>query len=372
MSMFKKIGSFLTKPDLFFYALIWMMVILVFGTVAQKYVGLYRAQHMYFFSYYWWLGPVPLPGGYPTMAVIFLNLLAKLFFASQWHPTRAGTLIVHFGALLLLTGGLLTALFSREGNMTIYEGTKSDYFSDYHERELVVEDGSSGEKVIAYPWKDLKTGKILSVPKLNFTIEIVKAFRNCEMVPRSGKTDDPLFKELRGRAKDFDMKSAPLEKEDEINKSGIMFRVAGASPEKNGIHFTVDFVSVSPWIEVDGTTYTISLRRARTFLPFKIKLLDFEKQVYQGTDIPSSYKSVVEVMEGDSQWRSIIRMNDPLRYKGYTFYQSSFIEGEDKSATILAVVKNTGRLFPYISSIIMCVGLLIHLFLQLPKLIKKS
>lgn len=372
MSIIKRIGSSLTRPDLFFYSLIWMMVVLVVGTVAQKYIGLYRAQHMYFFSYYWWLGSVPFPGGYPAMAVIFINLFAKLFFASPWHPSRAGTLIVHFGALLLLTGGLLTALFSHEGSMTIYEGAKSDFFSDYHEKELVVEDGSTGEKVVAFPWKDLKTGKVLSVSKLNFTIEIVKVCRNCEMIPRQEKTDDPLFGEMRGRARDFDMRPAPLEKENENNKSGIMFRVAGVSPEKNGIHFSVDFVSVSPWVEVDGTTYTISLRRVRTYLPFKVKLIDFEKQVYPGTDTPRSYKSVVEVLEGDSPWRSVISMNDPLRYKGYTFYQSSFIDGEEKSATILAVVKNAGRLFPYVSSIIMCIGLLVHLVIQLPKLIKKA
>ena len=64
-------------------------------------------------------------------------------------------------------------------------------------------------------------------------------------------------------------------------------------------------------------------------------------------------------------------MNEPLRYKGYTFFQSSFIEGPEGETTVLAVVKNYGRLFPYISSIIMCIGLLFHLSLKLPELFKK-
>jgi hypothetical protein len=65
-------------------------------------------------------------------------------------------------------------------------------------------------------------------------------------------------------------------------------------------------------------------------------------------------------------------MNEPLRYSGYTFFQASFIEGLDKEATVLAVVKNYGRLFPYISSIIMSVGLLLHLLINLPKMIKSK
>ncbi|SVC73036.1 uncharacterized protein METZ01_LOCUS325890, partial [marine metagenome] len=34
--------------------------------------------------------------------------------------------------------------------------------------------------------------------------------------------------------------------------------------------------------------------------------------------------------------------------------------------------KNYGRLFPYISSIIMCFGLLVYLVMRLPKLFKKQ
>ena len=62
----------------------------------------------------------------------------------------------------------------------------------------------------------------------------------------------------------------------------------------------------------------------------------------------------------------LIKMNEPLRYKNYTFYQSSFIEEESGETSVFAVVENYGRLFPYISSIIMCFGLLLHLIIKLP------
>ena len=54
-------------------------------------------------------------------------------------------------------------------------------------------------------------------------------------------------------------------------------------------------------------------------------------------------------------------MNQPLRYKGYSFYQSSYIDANGTEFTVLAVVNNIGRLFPYISTIIIALGILAHL-----------
>ena len=65
-------------------------------------------------------------------------------------------------------------------------------------------------------------------------------------------------------------------------------------------------------------------------------------------------------------------MNEPLRHEGYTFFQASFSQTAQGETSVLAVVQNYGRLFPYISSIIMSLGLLIHLLMQLPKLIKRK
>ena len=93
--------------------------------------------------------------------------------------------------------------------------------------------------------------------------------------------------------------------------------------------------------------------------------------MHPGTGIAKSFSSDVNLIENGIAKRILIQMNNPLRYNGYTFYQSSFIEGPNGETTVLAVVKNYGRLFPYISSIIMCVGLLIHLIMKLPNLLKK-
>ena len=94
--------------------------------------------------------------------------------------------------------------------------------------------------------------------------------------------------------------------------------------------------------------------------------------MHPGTGIAKSYSSDINLIESGISKRILIKMNNPLRHKGYTFFQSSFIENLDGETTVLAAVKNYGRLFPYVSSIIMCIGLLIHLFMKLPVLFNKQ
>ena len=94
--------------------------------------------------------------------------------------------------------------------------------------------------------------------------------------------------------------------------------------------------------------------------------------MHSGTGIAKSYSSDINLIEAGISKRILIKMNEPLRHRGYTFYQASFIENSDGETTVLAAVKNYGRLFPYISSIIMCVGLLVHLIMKLPNLFKKQ
>jgi hypothetical protein len=371
MERVKKIGLFLSRPDMFFYTLIWLMILLSVGTVAQKYVGLYAAQQRYFASFIVWAGPLPLPGGMLTMAVIALGLLSKLVFASPWHWKNSGIIITHIGALLLLGGGLITAFHSTEGSMMIFEGQGADFFSDYHQREFVVENTVTRERLVSLPWKDIRPGAVLDVPPIKASVEILKVCRNCVVSERKVAPDDPMLKEMRGHARDVDFEPAPIEKEDAENRAGVLLRLKGAG-EADGVYAAFDFTDENPRFSAGGASYRLDLRRARTYVPFEIQLTDFEKQYYPGTDMPRSFKSDIVLVDGDSEWRGVVQMNEPLRYRGYVFYQSSYVDTGEKEATVFAVVKNTGRLFPYISSIVMCIGLLAHMFIHIPRLIKKA
>ena len=117
-------------------------------------------------------------------------------------------------------------------------------------------------------------------------------------------------------------------------------------------------------IKIDDTFYQLGLRPKRTYLPFEIELNDFKKVMHPGTEIAKSFSSEVYLNKDDISKRFLIEMNAPLRYDEYTFYQASYAEFQGRELSILAVVKNYGRLFPYISSIIMCIGILIQLIID--------
>ena len=62
-------------------------------------------------------------------------------------------------------------------------------------------------------------------------------------------------------------------------------------------------------------------------------------------------------------------MNQPLRYDGKAFYQASFGKGDTLS--ILQVVENPGWLLPYVSCVLVTVGLLIHFGISMRRSARK-
>ena len=163
-----------------------------------------------------------------------------------------------------------------------------------------------------------------------------------------------------------------LGKEENLYRPGLIYQINNTGTSTDGMYGIFLGQSIPQTLSINNQNYLIILRRKRSYLPFSIELLDFKKVLYPGTEIAKSYSSEINLLEHGVARRILIQMNEPLRHKGYTFFQSSFIEGLEGETTVLAAVKNYGRLFPYISSIIMCIGLLFHLSLKLPELFKKT
>lgn len=112
--------------------------------------------------------------------------------------------------------------------------------------------------------------------------------------------------------------------------------------------------------------------RKGAVLPMTVKLLDFVKSLHPGTDIPRSFSSRVEIAEGGARRQAVISMNRPLRYRGYTLYQSSYAEDArgGESSTFL-VVRNSGRWLPYAASALLFLGLAGHFLAMLAAALKK-
>ena len=365
------IYKIISNPKIFVYTVLWLMVLVFFGTIAQKDIGLYASQMKYFSTYYFILFDyIPLPGGRLTLIIMTVNLASSLFKKNLWKMKKVGVIILHIGGLLLLVGGGVTAQFSSEGNMVINEGENVDFVDDYHRMELCLVNISLEDSLeyIVFDDELLSEGQIINYERLGVKIEIISRIENTRIQNRV-TLGDSIYK---GFLKDFVLLPKEPDKENTQNRPSIIFRVRGSDNNSDGIYGLFLGQRDLDIFDFKENQYFTEFRRERSYLPFSIELLDFKKVLHPGTNVAKSFSSEINLIESKVPRRVLIQMNEPLRHQGYTFFQASFIEELDGEATVLAVVKNYGRLFPYISSIIMSIGLLVHLMVNLPKMIKKK
>jgi hypothetical protein len=115
--------------------------------------------------------------------------------------------------------------------------------------------------------------------------------------------------------------------------------------------------------------YEIGFRFTRHYLPFTLALIDARFDEYRGTDIPKNYSSRVRIENpktGEDR-EVLIRMNEPLRYSGLTFFQFQMSTNRvGPLQSTLQVVRNPSWRTPYISCAMVALGLLVqflsHLF----------
>lgn len=358
----KKIGFRLAHPDILFWVLPFMILVLVIGTIAQKDLGILVAQERYFSSYFYLLGFIPLPGGLTLITILLVNLLAKFLFKSHWSWAKAGTIVTHFGVLVLVLGGAITYFTSHEGYLMVGEGDSSNIVEDYHQRMVTVSEGKN--IIYQLPFEAVHDGLNIQPNGTPFSITITKSCFNCGITRRAesdqeGWTSPGKFMQLNAKEAD---------PQDEKNMTGIEFSVFGAGSDMDGKYLTFDKFPKPPQIEITGTEphiYTIAIERKKRELPFSISLQKFKQEFHPGTDMARAYQSNIIVKDGDTSWPALIEMNEPLRHRGYTFYQSSFDISGAKPYTVLTVVENKGRIFPYISTLIIAIGLILHLVIRL-------
>ena len=351
----------MSGPMLLHFTLPFVMVYLCAGTVAQKYIGLYEATRIFFSAPIIWLGFLPLPGFPIVLAVMFVNLTCKLTFKSPWTLRNSGIIVTHIAVMLLLLGGLITALFSREGFVDLMQGDNKAYVTDYHAREFIIRD-EGGQELAHYNPNSLKAGKTLDQSDLPFIVKVKEACRHCTIEKRTIAQDDSST--YNGMAQFMRLTPAPPQRDNESNMGGIIFALYDRQGHEQGIYASLEDVPNWPQVDIGQRAYRFIYQKQKRALPFEIELLEFTRTTHPGTQLAKSYQSKVRIRDENGAWESLIKMNEPLRYKGYTLFQSSFMKTETGDVSVLAVVWNAGRAFPYIAGFVLSLGLILHLLIR--------
>lgn len=116
-------------------------------------------------------------------------------------------------------------------------------------------------------------------------------------------------------------------------------------------------------ITLNNQSYFFYYGRQTLELPMKLKLKNFKKVDYPGTDTPMSFESLVDVDDIVKDHK--ISMNEPLKYNGFTIYQASYsIEPGKPPVSVFSVNRDPGRFIKYLGSIILSFGIVIFTFMR--------
>jgi hypothetical protein len=356
------------------------MVLVFVGTLDQVHLGIYAAQEKYFRSLIvFWSPPgggfkIPImPGGYLLGGVLLINLIAAHFARYQVGWRKLGISLIHLGVVLLLVGELGSGLFQRDYQMRLDEGETKSYSEAFRENELVIMDtsDSSVDKVVAVPDARLEEGGFLEHPNLPFRIEIGAFYPNARIFRRGSSTPPTGLSADKGLGADLIAIEAPRTgRLDERDLATALVTVHGQE-EPLGTWMATTGFAQRQFFDFEDKQYALEMRPRRYYKPFSITLLDFTHEKYPGTEIPRNFSSSVRLVDPDKgeDREVLIYMNHPLRYGGLTFYQYQFANNDLTS--ILQLVRNPARSLPYISCILVSLGLLYQFCLHLIRFMRR-
>jgi ABC-type transport system involved in cytochrome c biogenesis permease subunit len=312
-----------------------------------------------------------------TMAGLVLLAGAWLAFGK-----RAGIVVIHLGVGLIMASEVFVGLKALEFQMLIGEKDSSNFLMDTGTVELAIinpdhPDHPGEDFVTVIPQSMLVEGETIDDERLPFTIKILEYFENSTQLPPGSRSlategigvSNPFGEIDRFVGTDTDAGvDSPaayiqLTGRDEANTSLGTWMVGTLLDRPLSVERFPSMGELKQEVTLaDGRKFEISLRHARTYVPYEFYLHDVEMETYIGTDTAKSYESLVRVTNREDQFeRDNVRiwMNNPLRYAGYTFYQQNFSRdpASGLEATTLQVVNNYGWIVPYLACMIVAVGL---------------
>lgn len=390
----KSMLKFFSSLRLTIVLLSFALLVVFLGTLDQVYLGIYEAQKRYFESWiaFWfypktWPGGsvlynyfIPLPGGFLLGFLLIINLICAHFTHFRLSWKKLGITCIHTGLLLLIISGFLIGALQEESQM-ILNKNESVYFSqNMRKTELVIIDKNDPleDHVISIPTSLLKENETIFLPNLPFSLRVEYFYPNADIGLRSQNPEAKPTLATRGFASEMDLTISPkpLSQRDNIVNAQAAYITIHANGTALGTWLVSSILDNDRFpaqqFNYENKTYEIEMRFKRTYYPFSLTLIEFTHECYPGTEIPKYFSSSVQLINpqrGEDR-QVLIYMNSPLRYEDYTFFQASFIPG--KNTSILQVVQNPIRNFPYYAVLIVGLGLIFQFSMHLILFLKKK
>jgi hypothetical protein len=369
-----RLADLLSSMELTVICLIVLMILVVACTLAQVKLGVHLAVEQYIRSFIvWWRPeglsfPVPIfPGGGLAGGLLLINLGMAQFRRLERSWRKAGLWIMHFGMALLFLGEFATAFLQVESHLTVEEGQTINYSQDTRRMELAVVDvtDKDADDVRSIPITLIKSRGEISDTSLPFALRVHAYYDNAELRMRGA--GDPPAQATAGVGANVLVRPAERPLGEEQDTPAALIEPVAKDGRSYGTFLVSPSLGAPQGFTHEGRAWSLSLRPRRYYMPFSLTLKDFKHDVYPGTQIPKNFSSLVRLLDprsGDDR-DVLIYMNAPLRHGGLTFYQASF--GKNNTLSVLQVVRNPSWTLPYISCLLVAIGLLWHFGMMLRK-----
>jgi hypothetical protein len=401
---------------------VWLLLLLALqtwlGTFAQSWKSIEDVQRDYFESWwligewpisFWgtplwpdennqpWRLRIPMPGAYPVMGLLLVNLVVGGICRMRWQARNVGILITHFGIVFLLAAGFVKLSYGYAGFLGVFE-TPADgnvlpgrvyettRFVSGHEDELVllVDRGETTEERVIpehHLWGARGSGVVtVRGEGLPFSLQVSHWVDHSRVAPKG-----PMVKTLMPVVDGAFLESIawpPGEQPQSSSEySGCYVKMlpAGGMPAEAILRSSrlepFDRTRY-PWtFSVQGQRYGLELRRVTRDLPFSVRLDKFQKRDHPGTLSPMDFRSRVTARDGSGTQPAEIFMNNPLRRDGFVLYQSNWGPqpmGGPPWYSILEVKYDPSDVWPMLACFVIFAGLATHFVLKLLRFLDSS
>ncbi|MCU0878513.1 MAG: cytochrome c biogenesis protein CcsA [Pirellulaceae bacterium] len=321
---------------------------------------------------------------------------------------RGGMVLLHAGIGLLMVNELFVARQAAEWQIFLQEGQTTDHMRDIRAVELAIIDRSA-EKTDTHtviPQQMLrdnfasnieaakadKPAQSIKSSELPFQVAVLDYYANADVRTRKPGEETPATKG-RGLTEAIVPLSAAkgTDTGGSVDMAAAYVRLTGKDGQDLGTYLLSQLASeqlnpekFAERVTVDGKEYQLFLRFKRDYLgvnladpkasrPFTVSLVDVRKDDYVASNTPRNYSSDVRIEDPAAavDLPVHIKMNDPLRYRALTFYQSGYNVTPQGEATTLQVVRNRVWMIPYVACGVVAIGMLAHFLITVTRFVTR-
>ena len=286
------------------------------------------------------------PGIYYSWWFIFIlglfcfNLLICSISRIVFNRKRFFSTVTHISVLVIMTGALISFLASERGNIEFEEGQSQEGFVSDKGQVLL------GFKVLledfSLKWYSPENYKIRLLVVDKNTRKSYSAIQDKEYIVPGTEYRFSVIKYFPDLA--MDENNNPINNSEEPNNPAILIKI---SSEKS---------SEERWLFSKHPKMSFGKDQNIKFI------FDWEPMIKE-------FASKVKFIDADKEKTSVIKVNHPAQYKGYSFYQSGY--DKDKPGwTALEVVRDPGVPVVFAGFVFLNMGI-IAIYLQRPNLKNK-